>query len=186
MPQPVDSLVILNQAADERRHPSPACRDPAPVGRVAGIRRIPQNDHDRQVPFHFAGRIGLVGDDPVDAQKLLNLVFDPLQGVRQVDPEPVVRAAGKVVGPLAAELFGRQVLPGKLHPQLEMGHRVGGHEELEPKEPGQQVVSYVARPHPRVPAGHELRADLIHHGIKKGAGAAGRVEDQYPRRCFAP
>ena len=98
-----------------------------------------------------------------------------LQGVREVYAQALV--AGEVIGPLLA-FGGGHVLPGELHPQLEMRHRIRGHQQFKPEDAREQVIPHVAGPHARVSLPPELFADLVYNGVEKGSRSASRIENQ--------
>ena len=83
------------------------------------------------VPFDLGGGIGLLGNPVGD--KVLALLGRLLQRVGQEDPQPL----------LGAELVAGLL---QLHAQLEMGDRIGGHEQFKTENAIQQVLCTHTRP----------------------------------------
>ena len=94
--------------------------------------------------------------------EVLSGVLRFFQGVSEIDPQPLV--ALEVVDPVPSFGLG-EVLARQHHPELEMGDGVGGHKKLKAEDPREEVVSYVGRPVPGVPVGHEVLADVVDDGV---------------------
>ena len=59
-----------------------------------------------------------------------------------------------------------------------MGDGIGGHEQLETEEAGQQMVFHEPRPQAGIPLLAELVLDQFDDGIEKRPRAAGGIEDE--------
>ena len=72
----------------------------------------------------------------------------------------------------------RKVLAGKLDAELEVGDGVGGHQQLEAENAGEQLLSHIGGPLAGVALSHELVANVSDDGVEEAAGSAGRIEDE--------
>ena len=130
---------------------------PVAAGHIVG--RVAEHHHHPPAALDDVGLLRL----PVDEGGELPHAGGILQRVGEVDPEPL--APGRGVAGLAQQQL-----------ELEVRDGVGGHQDLEPQEAGEQVRLHVLRP--RALAAPELRVDLPDHLGQEGAGARGGVE--YP------
>ena len=62
---PIHHLVWLDQGTGLRRH----------VDRKAGVRRVPEYHHDRQLALHFTGAVGLLGEPAAEEGELAVLAL---------------------------------------------------------------------------------------------------------------
>ncbi len=134
------------------------------VGRTDRIGGIAQHDHDGLVPFDLRRGVGLIGDEPGEA-KSLGLGDGLLQRVGEVDAQPLV---------------AREVVAGLLQEdaQLHVSHGVGGHQQLEAEDAGQEFLRHVATPPPFAHRPGYGLVDLLDDEVEEGRRANGRVEDE--------
>ncbi|OQA19789.1 MAG: hypothetical protein BWY63_01651 [Chloroflexi bacterium ADurb.Bin360] len=144
------------------------------VGRMSGIGRVADDDHDGQVALDLIRRRTLVRQK-LREQRQAGVFVRPFEGVGEVDADALV--AAKVVGPGRA-LLRVEVQPGELQREFEVGDGVGRHQQLKAEDARQQVLAHVARPHPGVALRHKLRADVVNDGVGKSRRPGGGIEDE--------
>ena len=137
------------------------------VGRVAGIRGIAQDDHDRAFAFDCVGAAGLLFNGMHGHHAMISLLRG-LKGVGQVHMQPFA------VGHLHIRSAQRQRQP-------QMADHVRRHQQLEAEQPWQQVILDIAFPCALHPFLSNRRADQVHHLVEEGPGPGRRIEYQHSR-----